>query len=234
MVIEANKSVGWGQIGWISLLLIALIGPGFGPIPAFLSDRLSEEGSVIALLLTLIVAFLVIIYVALRSDGRTLSEIGPWIREMGFARPSRWGAIVVGTLVGLAWGALFLSSFLQIDPNADLFGISLFRITTALLAAFGAFLEDILGRGFVMNRLANLSIPRWGQALFSALLFAIYHTIWSFNIFAFIFSIVYGLILAGLFLWGKRSLTPVILAHSLAVLVSEPFATLFIFVAGAI
>ena len=58
-----------------------------------------------------------------------------------------------------------------------------------------------------------------------------YHTIWAFDIFSFVFSVVYGLILSGLYLWGKRSLTPVILGHSLAVLVGEPFATMLIFLA---
>jgi hypothetical protein len=43
--------------------------------------------------------------------------------------------------------------------------------------------------------------------------------------------VVYGLLLGGLFLWGKRSLTPVILGHSLVVLLSEPFATMLIFLA---
>jgi hypothetical protein len=34
------------------------------------------------------------------------------------------------------------------------------------------------------------------------------------------------LLLGGLFILGKRSLTPVILGHSLALLVGEPFLTL--------
>ena len=59
-----------------------------------------------------------------------------------------------------------------------------------------------------------------------------YHTVWAgFTIFAFIFSVVIGLVLAGLFLWGKRSLTPVILAHSIAVILAEPFASMMIFLA---
>ena len=37
---------------------------------------------------------------------------------------------------------------------------------------------------------------------------------------------VFGLLLSGLFVLGKRSLTPVILAHSLALLLAEPFLTL--------
>jgi len=34
-----------------------------------------------------------------------------------------------------------------------------------------------------------------------------------------------------LFLWGNRSLTPVILGHGLVVLLAEPFATMLIFLA---
>jgi membrane protease YdiL (CAAX protease family) len=82
-----------------------------------------------------------------------------------------------------------------------------------------------------MNQLHKIGSSKWVQLTVSALIFALYHTVWGFNVLSFIFSVVYGLILGGLFLWGKRSLTPVILAHSLAVLISEPFATMLMFLA---
>jgi hypothetical protein len=128
------------------------------------------------------------------------------------------------------WAASFLFGIFQFDPNANIVQISSFRVLTALLAATGVVLEDIITRGWLMNQLRELQVPNWGQAVASAVLFGLYHTVWAgFNIFAFIFSVVIGLILAGLFLWGKRSLTPVILAHSIAVLLGEPFASMMIF-----
>ena len=98
-------------------------------------------------------------------------------------------------------------------------------------AAGGALLEDLITRSFVMNQLHKIGSSKWVQLVVPALIFALYHTIWGFNVFSFAFSLVYGIMLGGLFLWGKRSLTPVILAHSLAVLISEPFATMLMFLA---
>jgi membrane protease YdiL (CAAX protease family) len=126
---------------------------------------------------------------------------------------------------------LFLSSIFQFDPDANITQINGFRILAALLAAGGALLEDLITRSFIMNQLHKIGSSKWVQLTVSALIFALYHTAWGFNVFAFAFSLVYGLMLGGLFLWGKRSLTPVILAHSLAVLIAEPFATMLMFLA---
>jgi len=153
------------------------------------------------------------------------------MRSVGLGAPSRTAANIAGVVVGLLWGALFLSSILQFDPNANIAQISGLRVLAALLAAGGTLLEDLLTRGYLMNQMQKISLPTWVQVVVSALIFALYHTLWGFNIFSFIFSIVYGLLLSGLFIWGKRSLTPVILGHSLAVLISEPFATMMIFIA---
>jgi membrane protease YdiL (CAAX protease family) len=83
----------------------------------------------------------------------------------------------------------------------------------------------------MMNQLHKIGSSKWVQVVVSALIFALYHTVWGFNPFSFVLSVVYGLLLGGLFLWGKRSLTPVILGHSLVVLLSEPFATMLMFLA---
>jgi hypothetical protein len=177
------------------------------------------------------IAFSIIIAVIMRISSAPF--LGEFLRSLGLGAPSRTSANVAGAVVGLFWGLLLISSILQFDPNANLTQISGLRVLTALLAASGTVLEDLVARGFIMNQLHQIQTPRWLQVLVSALIFALYHTIWAgFNIFTFIFSMVYGLILSGLFLWGKRSLTPVILGHSLAVLISEPFATMMIFLAA--
>ncbi|MGH1419875.1 MAG: CPBP family glutamic-type intramembrane protease [Hyphomicrobiaceae bacterium] len=85
-----------------------------------------------------------------------------------------------------------------------------------------------------MNKLEQLEFSKWFQALASAIVCALYHSIWSFHIEAFIASIVFGLVLSGLFLWGKQSLSPVICCHVLAVLISEPFATKLLFWTAAL
>lgn len=221
-----DRNVVLPRLTLVFVLLLLLVGPNFGPLPALLGQNLPVEGAVLALLVSFWLGFSVIIAVVLRMSGISLRE---FMRSVGLGAPSGTAANIAGAVLGLLWGALFLSSILQFDPNANIAQITGFRILAALLAAGGTLLEDFLTRGYLMNQMQKISLPSWAQVVVSALIFALYHTLWGFNVFSFIFSIVYGLLLSGLFIWGKRSLTPVILAHSLAVLISEPFATMMIF-----
>ncbi|MBL8099395.1 MAG: CPBP family intramembrane metalloprotease [Anaerolineales bacterium] len=224
-----EKSTVWRNISIVTLLLLVLAGPNFGPLPHLFRESLSLEGSITSVLIWFLVAFLIILAVVYRMSKST--SIGDFLKSSGLGAPSGIGANIAGLILGILWALLFLSSILQFDPNANLTQINGFRILTALLAASGALLEDLITRSFMMNQLHKIGSSKWVQLTVPALIFALYHTIWGFNVFSFVFSVVYGLMLGGLFLWGKRSLTPVILAHSLAVLVSEPFATMLIFLA---
>lgn len=229
--VSGTKAHVWRQIGLISLLLLLLVGPLFGPVPSLLAERMAMETAVILLLLFFMAAFALVAAVVLRltAKGRNWRE---QLRELGLGRPAPWYANLVGVLVGLVWGFLLMGSVLQFDPDTNLGQINGLRLAAAVLAALAALLEDLVGRGFIMNQLQSVQVSNWVQLLFSALLFALYHTLWGFDPFGFVFSLLYGLILGGLFLWGNRSLTPVILAHSLALLISEPFATMAIFLAA--
>ena len=225
LVVDKNSV--WRRLGIVTVLLFLLIGPNFGPIPLTLRQSLSLEGSVIGMLVWFWVAFSIIIAAILRLSGISLREL---LSYVGVGAPSRLWANIVGVIVGLLMAASFYGNILQFAPDTNIAQIDGFRILTVLLASTGVVLEDIITRGWFMNQLRELQIPNWVQAVASALLFALYHTVWAgFNIFAFIASVVLGLILSGLFLWGKRSLTPVIIAHSLSVILAEPFASMMIF-----
>ncbi len=233
----------------VTALLLLLIGPLFGPITTFLGDQFEIETAVFFLLLSFIVAFTIILAIIFRFKENREFSWREQLSRLGWGRPSRLSANIVGALVGLAWGvtctpppeyfelvclawgALSLTSILQFQPDTAIAAISPFRLVAVVLAVVGTIMEDLITRGYMMNGLKQLKVPAWGQLFLSALLFALYHALWSFNIISFIFSLLYGLILSGLFLWGKRSLTPVILAHALAVLISEPFSSMLIFLA---
>jgi membrane protease YdiL (CAAX protease family) len=224
-----ETSTVWRRIAIVTLLLLVLVGPNFGPLPHLLRQSLSLEGSVTGVLIWFWVAFLIILAVVYRMN-KSMS-IREFLKSSGLGAPSGIGANIAGLILGLLWGMLFLSSILQFDPDANITQITGFRILTALLAAGGALLEDLITRSFIMNQLHKIGSSKWVQVVIPALIFALYHTAWGFNAFSFVFSVIYGLMLSGLFLWGKRSLTPVILGHSLVVLIAEPFATMLIFLA---
>lgn len=215
----------------VAVLLLLLIGPIFGPLPRFLGERFGIEIAVILMLIAFVIGFSMILAVIFRFHENGSGSLGEKLARLGWGQPTRVAAIIAAVIAGLAWGALFLSSTLQFNPDANLAELSLFRLAAILIAAFGVIQEDLITRGFLMNGLRQINFPNWGQLVLSALLFALYHTIWGFNVLSFIFSLVFGLILGGLFLWGKRSLTPVVIAHLLPVIISEPFSSMLIFLA---
>jgi membrane protease YdiL (CAAX protease family) len=206
----------------LALLLIILVGPLFGPVPAYLvrtMDTRTATAWQVVLFLVPFGAITALMLAWMRRNQRTLADLG-------WRQPTTLLAIGLGTLLGVFWAAFGSFAYLQFNPNANLLELNLFRLFTALVGAGASILEDLITRGFVMNELKRLKAATWLQVIASSLLFALYHTVWGFNPVSFAFSVVYGLMLSGLFVLGKRSLTPVILAHSLALLLGEPFLTL--------
>lgn len=222
-----DKNINWRRLGIVSALLLLLIGPNFGPIPLTLHENFSMEGSIIGMLVWFLMGFAIIIAVIMRLHGLSLRDL---LTYVGIGTPSRLAPNIVGAIVGILMAGVFFASILQFAPETNITQITGFRLLAVLLATVGVVLEDIITRGWLMNQLNEMRVPNWAQAVASALLFALYHTVWAgFNIGAFVFSIILGLIMAGLFLWGNRSLTPVILAHALPVILAEPFASMMIF-----
>jgi membrane protease YdiL (CAAX protease family) len=219
---EARRTSSKRFLVVLSVLLIVLVGPLFGPVPALLLNSMDVPAATAWEVVLFLVPFSIILVVMLgwmRRNGRTLADLG-------WRQPTTLPAIILGTLLGVFWAAFGAFGYLQFNPDANLMELSLFRVFTAVVGAGAAILEDLITRGFVMGELKRLKTPTWLQILASSLLFALYHSLWWLNPVGFVFSVVYGLLLGGLFVLGKRSLTPVILAHSLALLLAEPFLTL--------
>jgi len=92
-------------------------------------------------------------------------------------------------------------------------------------------------RGFVMREAEAGGAPVWLQVVLSGLLFGLAHAGWgaiggtSFNLGAAIGSTVstgmLGLVLAGIYVAGRRSLMPVIAAHAAIDMIIEPWLILF-------
>ncbi|MCE5333474.1 MAG: CPBP family intramembrane metalloprotease [Desulfobacteraceae bacterium] len=210
----------------VSVLLLVVLGPCFGPVPRYLNSVMSLHPASASQLVAFCAALAIVIAWAwtwLKRTGRTWADVG-------WRRPAGWGPILVGTIVGILWGLMGMMGYRQLDPQADLFEMSVLRVFTALIGAGAAVCEDLVTRGLVMEELHRMGRSAWVQVGASSLLFALYHSVWWGNPYgaaaSFTASLVYGLMLSGLFIWGKRSLTPVILAHSLALIVGEPFLTM--------
>ncbi len=169
---------------------------------------------------TMLILLLAAVSLRLRGHG--------W-RDIGLARPESWrktlvwvlgasllwavlGLLVVEPLVARLAGTPNLEQLASVEGNSlALLGWLLLNWT---LVAFG---EEIVYRGYLMNRFADLfGRTRLGWALglcLSAVLFGFAHQ--QQGLAGMLERVVSGLILGGLYLASRRNLWPSILVHGL-------------------
>lgn len=149
--------------------------------------------------------------------------------DLGWGRPTTRFALVAGIVVGLLYSVFTLSSPVFGSSATE---VSLFKAWGAFVGVVGALVEEIAFRGFVMTELKEAGLPSLAQALVSALLFSLIHGGYGLLRGQFVLlpglglTFVLGLVLAGLYLAGRRSLTPPTVAHGLINLVIEPWLML--------
>jgi len=165
----------------------------------------------------------------LRWRGLTLADLG-WRKRSPFAA---WlfALVLVAVYAGYASFGFLKNSPMLTDWSA-------FRVLSALSVGITAgFCEETLFRGFVMREAQAGGAPVWLQILLSGLLFGLAHVGWgslggtAFNPGAAIGSAistgVLGLVLAGIYVAGRRSLMPVVAAHTAIDMIIEPWLVLF-------
>lgn len=218
----------WKNVILVSALGILLLGPCFATIPNYLASNFNlEKASLIQMLCFIVALSLAAGMCILRIRKEKMD-----IKSIGLFAPSPWYAKMIGVLTGIIWAVFTIFSLKGMEPEADILSIWMdfnpIRIIMMLIGPIGASMEDFVVRGFLMNQLKEAKVPNALQALLSALLFALYHSIWMvpiigmYFLYGFFSSFIYGLLLAWLYFLGKRSLTPVMLSHGITVLVGEP------------
>lgn len=160
----------------------------------------------------------------LRGGGRPMAELG-------FRRP--------GT--GLGWSLALLLAALTIAGDlagplrgqTQLLDFGGVRIYASLVAGLGAgFCEETVFRGFIMTQLERARVRPAAQIAASGLLFGLAHMGWGglhggyqlqVALGAAASTAVLGALYAGVYLLSRRSLWPVIVAHTLTDVVIEPW-----------
>ncbi len=219
----------WKPIAVLTALLVVFVGPIFGPGASYAKEALGVRGG------AGLVVFLFTVFFAVLAAGtiRWVKAQGGTLAELGWGAPTRTSAVIGAVLFGVFWAAFNIMGYVhQVDSTANPMELSLLRIGTAIGGAIIACCEDLVGRGFIMNHLKKMGRGTWAQALISSAIFALYHSVWSLSVAGFIMGFVLALILAGFFVWGRRSLTPVVVAHGLCLFLGEPFLTMFMLAAG--
>lgn len=156
-----------------------------------------------------------------------------WLRKLGWRgvglrRPNNWlRTIVLGVLIGAAWQLL---EFWIIDPlilkGGASIDLSQFEkvqgnipnlIANALIGGwmFGAFMEEMVFRGYMISRFVDLLGDNWKGltvgVLVGSVLFAIGHM--NLGIGAVVENLIFALVFAGLYLAARRNLWLPIIAH---------------------
>ena len=171
-----------------------------------------------------LVVTIAIFWVVSKIRGSTWSDFGA-------ARPKSWGRTIllgIGVTVGIVVSFILLSSLIQLvfpapqvdNSRFDILHGNLPNLILNVVAAWftAAFFEELLWRGYLMNRLVNLQGKKtklaWVIALVgSAIIFGLGHTYQGLG--GVIKIATFGLLFGAAFLTVRRNLWPVIIAHAL-------------------
>ena len=216
----------WYRVGIIALLFCLIYGlPNFYILATYLTKRMSLRSAACWTAIGFGLSAFVLLTIGIlwfRCNNRSF-------REVGWGKPTKTVAMVVGVLFALAWLSLGYMNNQRLGIEFAIAKINLAGICAVLLTVFaGGFVEEIAMRGVIMKELHDIGARTWLQVLISGFSFALYHSVhFIANPLMFIpglvFSMFMGCILAWIFVLGKRSLTPCILCHGLINLLGEPY-----------
>jgi len=159
-----------------------------------------------------------------------LLRAGLSLGDLGLTRPATgavWGAALV---LALLVAGLTVAGPLR--SSATLREWSAYRVSGGLLAGVAAgFGEETVFRGFVLSALAWGGLSATAQVLGSAVLFGLAHAGWGalgrrasvrMALGAALPTAIVGALYALLYVWGGRSLAPLIVSHALSDCIIEP------------
>ena len=151
------------------------------------------------------------------------SSRGESLADLGWCRPTTRLATALGVLLGGLYlgGSYFGAQYVLSGENVLAFSWT--RLALAPLGIFMAIAEEVMMRGFFMTELHRARVPTWLQILASGACSAVYHALQNPTLEGFLPSFVLFSLHAGLYVAGRRSLTPSIVAHSMYHVLGEPY-----------
>ena len=147
---------------------------------------------------------------------------GETIRDLGWGRPTRRLAVVLAVLYAAGWVALSYAR------GGNPLAVSWERPVMAVVGVWLAFGEELAIRGFFLESLRRGGVPAWLQVVASALAMGSYHGVVGLH-YSFFYAASAAVLFGGvslLFLLGRRSLLPGLVAHSLVHVLGDPVLTM--------
>jgi len=221
---EQNPALRSKLMAWRNAMVMPLLGclmgyGGFAVLGKELPARLPLFEAAVVLQLyfaAALAAILAVILVWQRSRGLSLAELG-------WRRPTTRTAVAIALMMGALYitGAYFGAR--QLLKDVDVLEITLVRLALVPVGIFMAIAEETMMRGFFMTELHRARVSAWIQIVASGACSAVYHSLQDPSFVGFLPSFVLFTLHAGLYVLGKRSLTPVSLAHGIYNAFGEPY-----------
>lgn len=156
---------------------------------------------------------------------------GSSLAELGWGKPTTTTALVLAVLLGAAYIGSSSFGARYVLPCVDVTELNWVRFALLPLGIFLAIGEETIMRGFFMTELQKGGVATWLQILASGACSASYHALQNPTLIGFLPSFVLFSLHAGLFVLGRRSLTPVIITHSIYHVLGEPYLLMMALVA---
>ncbi len=157
-----------------------------------------------------------------RSRGLSLSSVG-------WRKPSTKTTIAIGIGLGLLYTLGVYAGILN-DPrmkDVNPFDLHWVRFALIPVGVYMAFAEETMMRGFFMTELSRARVPTWLQVLLSGVCSGVYHSFQNLTRIGLLPSVILFTLHAILYIASRRSLTPVIIAHSLYHVLGAPYLLMF-------
>lgn len=219
----------WLRALAITLLGCLLLGLGcFVVLGTILPQRMNLYSAAVWQQLCFAVALAAILAIIIlwqRARGSSLAELG-------WGKPTTTIALTLGVLLGAAYitGSYFGAR--HVLPGVNALEFHWIRLVLAPLGILMAVAEETMMRGFFMTELQRGRVATWLQIVASGACSAVYHSFQNPTIEGFLPSFVLFSLHAGLYVLGRRSLTPTILAHSIYHVFGEPYLLMMAMVAA--
>ncbi len=208
----------WGRALGMTAVLWLVLGLGcFGFGASYVHDNAGVDVQAAFLLdIVFVAGFLVVTAITLVWHRRT----GGTLADLGWRRPTTTSALVVGVVFGVLWAALTFAR------GGDPLAMPWQRWPMILAGPVLAFGEEV-ARAFMLHNLHRARVPVWLQIVFGGVAMGSYHGFVGghYTITYAISSFIMFALLSALYVWGRRSLTPVLVGHALPHMLADPVLT---------
>ena len=145
------------------------------------------------------------------------------MRACGWLAPTSARIVFFAVIAAMVY-SLFTAQIPQV--RANLFEFSLLKLWGLIAGLFGAFVEEVIFRGYLLTRLQKAGMSNVSQIVLSALTFGLLHL--GFGWWGVLCTATLGGCLGALYVYGNRSLTGPLICHGVINAIIEPWLMLWL------